>query len=229
MAKKLITKGVKALFEKALDPKKKENKKEIARRLQENAAKKAAPKKPAAKKKKAKKLSPDKARQDLAVVGKKAQDMMTALRAKKDKLAKMLREGAAPDAIERQKAAIKDMEGKMGPVLKEQVKRRKVKPIPQKPKKKPATPAPRQKAPAEKRPIPAGLIAAAREAKTPTFMYKGKKYSKAVILKGEKKMAYGGMAKKKMAKGGYANCGASSPATQGSSKKLAKGGYASKK
>ena len=31
------------------------------------------------------------------------------------------------------------------------------------------------------------LIAAAREAKGPTFTYKGKKYSKAVILKGAKK------------------------------------------
>lgn len=138
-------------------------------------------------KKKAKKLSPDKARQDLAIVGKKAQDMMTALRAKKDKLAKMLRDGAAPDAIERQREAIRLMEKKMGPVLKEQVKRRKVKPIPKKPTKKPAAPAPRQKAPAEKRPIPAGLIAAARAAKTPKFTYKGKKYSKAVILKGAKK------------------------------------------
>ena len=138
-------------------------------------------------KKKARKLSPDKARQDLAVVGKKAQDMMTALRAKKDKLAKMLREGAAPDAIERQREAIRLMEKKMGPVLREQVRRHKVKPIPKGKKKKAATPAPRQKAPAEIRPIPAGLIAAARAAKGPTFTYKGKKYSKAVILKGAKK------------------------------------------
>ena len=138
-------------------------------------------------KKKAKKLSPDKARQDLAVVGKRAQEMMTALDAKQKKLAKMLRDGAAPDAIERQKAAIKNMKERMGPVLKAQVKLGKAKPIPQKPKKKAAAPAPRQKAPAEKRPIPAGLIAAARAAKTPTFTYKGKKYSKAVILKGAKK------------------------------------------
>jgi len=143
-------------------------------------------KKPPAKKK-ARKLSPDKARQDLAVVGNKAQGMMTALRAKKDKLAKMKRDGAAPDAIERQAKAIELMEKKMGPVLKEQVRRRKVKPIPKGKKKKAATPAPRQKAPAEIRPIPAGLIAAARAAKGPTFTYKGKKYSKAVILKGAKK------------------------------------------
>jgi len=185
MAKgKVITKGLKKLFGKALDPKKKENKAEIAKRLQENAARKTPAKK---KTKKAKKLSPDKARQDLAVVGRKAQDMMTALRAKKDKLAKMKRDKAAPDAIERQAKAIELMEKKMGPVLKEQVKRRKAKPIPKGNRKKAARPAPRQKAPAEVRPIPAGLIAAAREAKGPTFMYKGKKYSKAIILKGAKK------------------------------------------
>ena len=34
--------------------------------------------------------------------------------------------------------------------------------------------------------------------------------------------------KKKMAKGGYANCGASSPATQASTKKMAKGGMLKK-
>ena len=147
--------------------------------------KKAAPAKK--KTKKAKKLSPDKARQDLAVVGKKAQEMMTALRAKQDKLAKMIRDGAAPDAIERQRAAIKGMKERMGSVLKAQVKLRKAKPIPKGNRKKAARPAPRQKAPAEVRPIPAGLIAAAREAKGPTFTYKGKKYSKAIILKGAKK------------------------------------------
>ncbi len=152
--------------------------------MQENTARKTPAKK---KTKKAKKLSPDKARQDLAVVGNKAQGMMTALRAKKDKLAKMKRDKAAPDAIERQAKAIELMEKKMGPVLKEQVKRRKAKPIPKGNRKKAARPAPRQKAPAEVRPIPAGLIAAAREAKGPTFMYKGKKYSKAIILKGAKK------------------------------------------
>ena len=75
----------------------------------------------------------------------------------------------------------------MGPVLKGQVKLRKAKPIPKGKKKKAAAPAPRQKAPAEIRPIPAGLIAAARAAKGPTFTYKGKKYSKAIILKGAKK------------------------------------------
>lgn len=48
------------------------------------------------------------------------------------------------------------------------------------------------------------------------------------LSKGVQKKAYGGMAKKKMAKGGYANCGASSPATQGSSKKLAMGGMLKK-
>jgi len=162
---------------------------DAARKAETNKiAKKYGKAAPAKKKtKKAKKLSPDKARQDLAVVGRKAQDMMTALRAKKDKLAKMKRDGAAPDAIERQAKAIELMEKKMGPVLKEQVKRRKAKPIPKGNRKKAARPAPRQKAPAEVRPIPAGLIAAARAATGPTFTYKGKKYSKAIILKGAKK------------------------------------------
>jgi len=169
---------------KAMTPERREAE---ASRIAKKYGKSAPTKKKAPAKKKARKLSPDKARKDLAVVGKKAQDMMTALRAKKDKLAKMLREGAAPDAIERQREAIRLMEKKMGPVLKGQVKLRKVKPIPKGKKKKAATPAPREKAPAEKRPISAGLIAAARAAKTPVFTYKGKKYSKAVILKGAKK------------------------------------------
>ncbi len=131
-------------------------------------------------------LSPDKARKDLAAVGKKGQDMMTALAAKKRGLAKLQKDKAAPDAIERAKAAIADMEGKLGPILKNKVKAGKAKPIPKKDNKKPAK-TPRQKAPAEKRPpIKAGLIAAAREAKTPMFTYRGKKYSKSVILKGAK-------------------------------------------
>ena len=41
-------------------------------------------------------------------------------------------------------------------------------------------------------------------------------------------MNKGGYAKKKMAKGGYANCGASMPATQASSKKMAAGGMMKK-
>jgi len=44
-----------------------------------------------------------------------------------------------------------------------------------------------------------------------------------------KDMNKGGYAKKKMAKGGYANCGASMAPTQASTKKMAKGGYARKK
>jgi len=130
-------------------------------------------------------LSPDKARKDLAAVGKKGQDMMTALAAKKRGLAKLQKDKAAPDAIERAKAAIADMESKLGPILKGKVKAGKAKPIPKKQNKKPAK-QPREKAPAEKRPISAGLIAAARAAKRPTFTYKGKKYSKSVILKGTK-------------------------------------------
>ena len=110
-------------------------------------------------------LSPDKARKDLAAVGKKGQDMMTALAAKKRGLAKLQKDKAASDAIERAKAAIADMEGKLGPILKGKVKAGKAKPIPRKQTKKPAK-TPRQKAPAEKRPpINAGLIAAARAAR----------------------------------------------------------------
>ena len=131
-------------------------------------------------------LSPDKARRDLAAVGKRGQDMMTALAAKKNALKKMQKDKAAPDKIERAKNAIADMENKMGPILKGKVKDRKAKPIPKSQNKKPAK-QPRQKAPAEKRPpISAGLIAAAREAKTPTFTYRGKKYSRSVIMKGAK-------------------------------------------
>ena len=131
-------------------------------------------------------LSRDKARKDLAAVGKKGQDMMTALAAKKNALKKMQKEKAAPDKIERAKNAIADMENKMGPILKGKVKDRKAKPIPKSQSKKPAK-QPRQKPPAEKRPpISAGLIAAAREAKTPTFTYRGKKYSRSVIMKGTK-------------------------------------------
>ena len=131
-------------------------------------------------------VSPDKARRDLAAVGKKGQDMMTALAAKKRGLAKLQKDNAAPDAIERAKNAIADMEGKLGPILKGKVKAGKAKPIPKKDNKKP-TKQPRQKAPAEKRPpINAGLIAAARAAKTPMFTYRGKKYSRSVILKGAK-------------------------------------------
>jgi hypothetical protein len=131
-------------------------------------------------------LSPDKARKDLAAIGKKGQDMMTSLAAKKRGLVKLQKDKAAPDAIERAKAAIADMESKLGPILKGKVKAGKAKPIPKKQTKKPAK-TPRQKAPAEKRPpINAGLIAAARAAKTPTFTYRGKKYSKSVILKGAK-------------------------------------------
>ena len=136
-------------------------------------------------KKKAKPLSRDKARKDLSAVGKRGQDMMTALAAKKNALKKMQKEKAAPDKIERAKNAIADMENKMGPILKGKVKDRKAKPIPKRQNKKPAV-QPRQKPPAEKRPISAGLIAAAREAKTPTFTYRGKKYSRSVIMKGAK-------------------------------------------
>jgi len=137
-------------------------------------------------KKKAKPLSRDKARKDLSAIGKRGQDMMTALAAKKNALKKMQKEKAAPDKIERAKNAIADMENKMGPILKGKVKDRKAKPIPKRQNKKPAK-QPRQKAPAEKRPpISAGLIAAAREAKTPTFTYRGKKYSRSVIMKGVK-------------------------------------------
>jgi len=131
-------------------------------------------------------LSRDKARKDLSAVGKRGQDMMTALAAKKNALKKMQKEKAAPDKIERAKNAIADMENKMGPILKGKVKDRKAKPIPKSQNKKPAK-QPRQKPPAEKRPpISAGLIAAAREAKTPTFTYRGKKYSRSVIMKGAK-------------------------------------------
>jgi hypothetical protein len=130
-------------------------------------------------------LSPDKARQDLAAVGKRGQDMMTALAAKKNALKKMQKDKAAPDAIERAKNAIADMENKMGPILKKKVKDRKAKPIPKSKNKRPAK-QPREKAPAEKRPISAGVIAAARAAKTPMFTYRGKKYSRSVILKGAK-------------------------------------------
>ena len=130
-------------------------------------------------------LSPDKARRDLAAVGKRGQDMMTALAAKKNALKKMQKDKAAPDAIERAKNAIADMENKMGPILKKKVKDRKAKPIPKSKNKRPAK-QPREKAPAEKRPISAGVIAAARAAKTPMFTYRGKKYSRSVILKGAK-------------------------------------------
>ena len=126
-----------------------------------------------------------KTRQKLAGVGKRGQDMMTSLAAKKNALKKMQKEGAAADKIERAKNAIADMENKMGPILKKKVKDRKVKPIPKSKNKRPAK-QPQQKPPAEKRPISAGLIAAARAAKTPTFTYRGKKYSRSVIMKGAK-------------------------------------------
>lgn len=150
------------------------------------ATKKKAPKAAAGGGGKKPPLSPDKARRDLAAVGKRGQDMMTALAAKKRGLAKLQKDKAAPDKIERAKNAIADMENKMGPILKGKVKDRKAKPIPKRQNKKPVK-QPRQKPPAEKRPpISAGLIAAAREATTPTFTYRGKKYSRSVIMKGAK-------------------------------------------
>tara|TARA_R100001440_G_scaffold71170_1_gene94031 strand:- start:234 stop:902 length:669 start_codon:yes stop_codon:yes gene_type:complete len=136
--------------------------------------------------KKAKKLSPDKARRDLAVVGKEAQGLKTSLAAKQKALAKLKRDKAPADQIERMQAGIDGIKAKLGPINLRQVKLGKAKPIMNKPK-KPMGKRPRAKVPAEKREISAGLIAAARAATGPTFTYRGKKYSKAVILKGAKK------------------------------------------
>ena len=135
---------------------------------------------------KAKKLSPDKARRDLAVVGKEAQGLKTSLAAKQKALAKLKRDKAPADQIERMQAGIDGIKAKLGPINLRQVKLGKAKPIMNKPK-KPMGKRPRAKVPAEKREISAGLIAAARAATGPTFTYRGKKYSKAVILKGAKK------------------------------------------
>ena len=67
---------------------------------------------------------------------------------------------------------------------------------------------------------------------TVTMVLGGRELGKDDIImptpKPKKKMAYGGMSRKKYNKGGYANCGASVPATQKSSQKMAKGGMLKK-
>ena len=146
--------------------------------------------------KKARKLSRDKARQDMAVVGKRAEDLKSTLQAKEAKLQRLRKEKAEPDVIEREVAAIEGIKKKLGPINLRQVKEKKAKPLPPRPE-------PKARKPKDKPTVSLrNAYENAKNANKKNFTFEGTKYNvdtlKERFAKADKAagLKKGGMAKK---------------------------------
>ena len=116
-------------------------------------------------------LSRSKARTDLAEVAKTKQGLETTLKAKQDKLKRLRKENAPPDAIEREVNAIEGIKKKLGPISKKKVAEGDVQPLPDRPK-------PKGKKPKAKPNVSLrNAYENAKNAGKTTFTFQGKKYS----------------------------------------------------